>query len=267
MSEGLILQAWHLPRALDSTKARRIVTIVATLDGDASFRKILREAARANIIRDNKTLRRYLDLLVAGNILRVRTRDVGSVQLQQLYSVTSKRPKVMVGLAILRRRGLNWDVPAADMQPVLTDFDGLTRAQISDSRLMACLEDCLIHEFQSDARRNTGTVSFVVAMISTRKLDLPYLLRRADEMRVGRALRLLLNRILETVSSRETEAAASVFMAVRTQFLKIARQYAQSGFWKLVDEKGVGAAGIGIVRSLTTLEVIMAAGKQLGVTG
>jgi len=56
-------------------------------------------------------------------------------------------------------------------------------------------------------------------------------------------------------------------LAVRARFLKIARQYSQSGFWKLVDERGVGNLGIGMVRNLTEHDIIMAAGKQLGVTG
>jgi len=256
-----------MPSTFDAGKARELARIVGTLGGAASFRNILREAARKNVLRDNKTQRRYLDLLVAGNVLKVRTRDVGSVHLQQLYSVKSKKPEVMAGLGVLRRYGLSWDVPETETRKVSTDFDGLARSKILDSGLMASLEDCLIHEVHVDARRNTGTISFVIAILSTRRLDLPYLVRRADEMHVGKALRLLLNRILETVSSSETEVAASVFMAVRAQFLKIARQYAQSGFWKLVDEKGVGNLGVRMVRNLTEHDVILPAGKQLGVAG
>lgn len=86
-------------------------------------------------------------------------------------------------------------------------------------------------------------------------------------MHVGRPIRLLFNRILQIVSARQTESPASVFFAVRARFLKIARQYSQSGFWKLIDEKGVGSLGIEIVRNLTEHDVIMAAGKQLGVAG
>jgi len=256
-----------LPRLLDATKARGLTKIVRRLGGAASFRNILREAARGSVIRDNETLRLYLDLLVAGNVLRVRTRDVGSVRLQQLYSVHSIKPEVSVGLAALRRHGLNWEVPETETRIVSTDFEGLARSRFLDSTLMASLEDCLIHELHVDARRNTGTVSFIIAILSSERLDLPYLLRRADEMRVGQAVRLLLRRILEIVSSRETEVSASIFLAVRTQFLKIARQYAQRGFWKLVDERGVGNLGVRMVRSLTEHDVMLAAGKQLGVTG
>jgi len=153
------------------------------------------------------------------------------------------------------------------LRRVMTDFDGLVRSRALDSALMASIEDCLIREFHRDIGRKSGTISFVIAIISTRILDLPYLLRRADEMRLGISLRLLFKRILEVVSSRETEVAASVFMAVREHFLKIARQYSQSGLWKLIDEKGVGNFGFRTVSSLSEHEIIMAAGKQLGVTG
>lgn len=256
-----------MPRSLNGGKARQLTNIVRRLGSAASFRNILREAARASVIRDNETLRLYLDLLVAGNVLRVRTRDVGSVRLQQLYKVNSLKPEVSVGLAVLRRHALNWEVPETEIRAVSTDFEGLVRSEFLDSRLMASLEDCLVYELHADARSNTGTISFVTAIVSTKRLDLPYLLRRADEMHVGQALRLLLQRVLEVVSSGETEVAASVFLSVRTQFLKIARQYAQRGFWKLVEEKGVGNLGVRMVRNLTEHDVIMVAGKQLGVTG
>ena len=256
-----------MPSTLNPKKAEELTRIVEALRRAASFRNIMREAARARVIKENKTLRRYLDLLVSGKVLKMRTRDVGSVNPQQLYTVRSRKPEIWVGLGVLRRHGLNWEVPETELHPISTDFDGLVRSRIIDTKPMASLEDCLIHELYMDANARTGGVSFVIAMISTRALDLPYLLRRADEKRVGETLRFLLNRVLRIVSSRETDVAASVFMAVREQFLKSARRYTQTGFWKLVDEKGVGDLGLQIVVSLADYEVVMSAGKQLGATG
>jgi hypothetical protein len=133
---------------------------------------------------------------------------------------------------------------------------------------MASLEDCVVDEVYRDAKKKTGTTHFVVAMISTRRLDLPYLLKRADEKHVGRAFRLLFKRILEAASSNETELGASLFLAVRARFLRITRQYAQSGSWKFIeDEKGIGADGVGIINGLDESDLVLAAGKQLGVTG
>ncbi len=256
-----------MARPLDASKARELVGIVQALGAVASFRNIMREAARRGVLARHETLRRYLDLLVSGRVLKVRTRDVGSVNLQQLYTIDSKTPKVLVGPEALRLHGLNWDVPEKEPRLVSTDFEGLAGSKMIDTTIVASLEDCLVHELSEDSRKDTGAIQFVIAMISTRRLDLPYLLRRADEMRVGRSMRMLFERVLEITSSTKTEIQASVFMAVRSQFLKIARQYSQAGFWKLVDERGVGELGLQIVKDLTEYEVIMTAGKQLGVTG
>ena len=256
-----------MARALDAEKARKLVSIVRRLGGKASFGNIMIEAAYQGVLRRHETLRRYLDLLVKSEVLSVQLRDVGSVNLQQLYRVRSKRPKITVGLAVLRWHGLNWDVPETEMRKVSTDFEGLVRSAVFENLLMASLEDSLVHETYMDAKKGTGAASFVVAMLTTRKLDMPYILRRADEMHVGRALRLMFSRIMETASSRETEVSASVFFPVRSHFLNIARQYAQSGFWKLLDSKGAGELGLRIVESLTDYDIVMTAGKQLGVTG
>jgi hypothetical protein len=256
-----------VPRTLEAWKARMLVSVVHAIKSSASFRGILLEASRRGILKDHKTLRRYLDLLVESEVLAVELRDVGSVRLQQLYTVRSNRPKITVGLAVLRWHGLNWDVPETEMRKVFTDYEGLVRSALFENALMASLEDSLVHETYMDAKKRTGAVSFVVAMLTTRKLDVPYMLTRADEMRVGKALRRMFRRILETTSSRETEVSASVFFPVRSRFLNIARQYAQSGFWKILESKGVGELGLHIVESLTDYDIIMTAGKQLGVTG
>jgi hypothetical protein len=256
-----------MPTALSATRAKELTRLVQDLGGSASFRNILREAARAGILRKHETLRRYLDLLVAGRVLKMYTRDVGSVYPQQLYRVLSKKPKVLVGLAVLRVYGLSWSVPDSVNRVVSTDFEGLVRSKTFDAALVASLEDCLIHELSLALREKEIGISLPVAMISTTGLDLPYLLRRADEMRVGRTVRLLLNRLLEIVSKAETEIDAYIFMAVRAQFLRMVRKYTRSGHWRLVDESGVGAAGIDIIKNLTEHDLVLAAGKQLGVTG
>ena len=256
-----------MPRSLSSAKARELADIVRRLGSAASFRTILRDAAFAGVVVEHKTLRRYLDLMLAGNLLKVKARNVGSVLPQQIYSVNSSEPQVRVGLAVLREYGLNWDIPSSSLRTVSTDFEGLVRSKIADSVLVASLEDCLVHVLHEDATKSTGNTIFVSVMLSTARVHLPYLLRRADEMRLGRVVRLLCRRILESVSSKKTNAPASVFLAVRARFLKIVRQYTQTGFWKLVEKQGVGELGLEIVRNLTDDEIIMVAGKQLGVTG
>ena len=261
-------QALLVPRSLDPVKAEQVTKAVERLRKSASFRSVWKEVARTGVLTHHRTLRTYLDLLVRSGVLKVRTRDVRSVYPQQIYFVKSKRPKIWVGLGVLQKHGLNWDVPETDVRVIPTDFGGLVRSTLFDQSLMASLEDCLVDEVYRDAKKKTGTTYFVVAMIFTRRLDLPYLLKRADEKHVGRAFRLLFKRILETASSNETELDASLFFAVRARFLRITRQYVQSGFWKFIeDEKGIGADGVEIINGLDESDLVLAAGKQLGASG
>ena len=265
---GFILQALLVPKSLDDVKARELVGAIEKLGDASSFRNLLKETARKGIIRDNKTLRVYLDLLVSGKVLEVHTRDVGSVYRQEIYFVKADRPKVWVGLGILQRYGLNWDVPTTDIRSVPTDFEGLVRSKSFEAGRMASLEDCLTDEVYTDAKKKVGTISLVAAMITTKRVDLPYLLRHADQIHVGKAVRILFRRILEIMSSNRTELDATSFLAVRSTFLKIARQYALTGFWKIVEsEEGTGNLGLSIVKALGEYEIVVPAAKQLGVAG
>ena len=257
-----------MPKNLDGLKARELVKTVQKLKGGCSFRNLLRETARKGTIKDNKTLRAYLDLLVQGDLLGVHSRDVGSVYRQQIYFAKVDTPKVWVGLAVLQRYGLNWDTSVADRRLVSTDFDGLVRSRNFQAGRMASLEDCLVDEMCTDATKNTGTISLVAAMMATKRVDLPYLLRRADQRHVGKATRILLRRIMEIASSNRTDLDAASFFAVRDNFLKIAREYSLTGFWKIVDSQvGTGNWGVSAVRGLSEYDIVIPAAKQLGVVG
>ena len=256
-----------MPRSLDGLRARGLVKIVESLKGGCSFRNLLREAASEGVIKDNKTLRIYLDLLVAGNVLGVHSRDVGSVYRQQIYFLKTHTPKVWVGLDVLGRYGLNWDTLTTDRRLIPTDFDGLVRSRNFEGGRMASLEDCLVNEVCTDTKKNTGSTVLVAAMIATRKVDLPYLLRRADQKHVGKAMRILFTRIMEIASSNRTDLDAASFLAVRDVFLKIARQYSITGFWKMVDQVGKGNLGVSVLRALGEYDIVIPAAKQLGVVG
>jgi len=256
-----------MPRALDPAKAEKVTKVVRRLGKGASFRNVWTEVAREGIIKHHRTLRAYLDLLTRCGVLTVRKHDVGSVYAQEIYLLKSQRPKIWVGLSILQTHGLSWDVPETDKRVISTDFSGLVRSKLYDHSLMASLEDCLVNEVYMDAKNKTGTVTFVGAIISTRRVDLAYLLKRADEKRLGRAFRLLFKRMLEIVSSNITDLDAPTFLAVRDRYLMIVRQYVQSGVWNLVEENAAGAIGLNIVQNLRESDLILAAAKQLGMIG
>lgn len=254
-------------RSLRAETARIIVDKARELGDQASFGRVMLELASSGDVRWHRTLRRYLDLLVLGGVLARRERDVGSVNPQQLYRVVSERPKVLVGPAILAFHGLNWDVPVGEVREVSTDFEGLVRSQPFDSKLAASLEDCLVHELRRDAENGTGGVELVVALLSTRRLDVPYMLRRADELLVGKAVRRLFEDLIRVASTYRTEEDARIFLTVRERFLGIVRQYARMGFLRLMETQGKGDFGLDLVKGLTGGQVIRLAGKQLGEIG
>lgn len=251
--------------------ASQIVRFVGKLRGQASFGRILVEANRQGVIAWHRTLRRYLDLLVQARVLKVRERDVGSVNLQQLYTLSDSSPRLWTGLAALRLHGLNWEVSDKELYQVNTDLEATVRAKafsiMGKEKLVAGLEDTLVHELERDAVEQKGVTELVAAMLATRTVDLPYLLRRADAHRMGQTVRRLIQKIAETFTSLPGDAEGRVYLEARTRFLKILREYNSRGVFKLVETRGVGRRGLALVENLSPDQIVSIAGKQLGVQG
>lgn len=251
--------------------ALRIFRIVGRLKGRASFGNILLEANRQGVLSWHRTLRRYLDLLVQARVLKVRERDVGSVNLQQLYTLADSNPHLWTGLAALRLHGLNWEVSDKELYQVDTDLEATVRAKAftitGKEKLVAGLEDTLVHELERDAVEQTGVTELVAAMLATGTVDLPYLLRRADSHQMGQTVRRLIQKIAETFTSLPGDAEGRVYLEARTRFLKILRGYNSRGVFKLVETRGLGRRGLALVESLSPDQIVSAAGKHLGVQG
>jgi hypothetical protein len=251
--------------------AETIVDVVENAVPPASFRKILLECRRRGAAKWDRTLRKYLDLLVQGEILRKDTRDVGSVFPMELYYVKSTRARIQIGLSVLIHHGLNWEIEKPDIVSVYSDISALVRAKsvrLSSKMILAgCLEDCLAYELKRDARAKRGTSELLVPILATRPLDLPYLFDRADRIGVGRTFRVLFRRISKTFFSPGSISDGRAFLATRGTFLRIMRQYSTSGGIKLLDEKGKGSDGIGNVSGLSESVIVNLAAKQLGVIG
>ncbi len=256
---------------LREATAQEIITIIDSQGSQASFSTILVEAQRRGALAWHRTLRRYLDLLVQGGVLTETKRDVGSVNLQQLYSITRQKPTVYAGLKVLELYGLNWDTPLRSLYPVRTDVVGLLRSKsvtLSGRQVLAASkEDSLAHEVRRDADKTAGTLELVSALAATQTLDLPYLLRRSDELEIGRTVRLLFQKLIQTFSGIFLDADGKIFLATRERFLQILRQYSKQKALTLLETPGRGAYGIKIVESLTAEHILNAAGKQLGITG
>jgi len=256
---------------LRKTIAEEIINIIRSQGGQATFGTILVEAQRRETLAWHRTLRRYLDLLVQGGVLTEKKRDVGSVNPQQLYSPTEKKPTVFSGPKILELYGLNWDTPLRTLYPVSTDIAGLLRSRplvlSGRPRLAASMEDSLAHEVRRDVDKTTGTLELVTALAATRTLDLPYLIRRSDELEIGRIVRLLFQKLIQTFTGIPEDADGKILLAARERFLQILRQYSKQKTLNLLETPARGARGIKTVESLTPAHILNATGKQLGITG
>jgi hypothetical protein len=251
--------------------AEQLLRIVGKLKGEASFRNILREASSQGVLAWNMTLRRYLDLLVQAQVLKVSEHDVGSVHPRQLYTKSSTKPVLWTGLTALKLHGLNWDIPDTQLTRTETDLEAVARAKIhalnGKPKLVASLEDALVHEVESDATRQTGAIELAAAILATRTVDLPYMLRRADSQNLGQTVRRLFKKITETFTSLPGDVDGRAFLETRTCFLKILRGYNSRGHVKLVEARGRGQLGLDIVEGLRPEQIVSVAAKQLGVSG
>lgn len=258
-------------KSLRQETAETIVEVVENAGPRASFSKILLECRRRGAAKWHRTLRKYLDLLVQGEILRKNTRDVGSVFPMELYYVKSTRARIQIGLSVLIYHGLNWEIEKPDIVSVHSDISALVRAKsvrLSSKMILAgCLEDCLAYELKRDAHAKRGTSELLVPILATRPLDLSYVFDRADRIGVGRTVRVLFRRISKAFFSPSSISDGRAFLATRGTFLRIMRQYSRSGEIKLLDEKGKGSDGIDNVSGLSESVIVNLAAKQLGVIG
>ena len=263
-----------MPPRLNENTAKQIVQIVKRLGRRASFGNILLEARTESVLSWDRTLRRYLDLLILGGVLSLKEKDVGSVYPQQLYTVQATAPHAYAGLSALRHHGLNMDVSDRNLDLTETDFSGLMRSRVEivgkDRKLLIVgLEDALIHEFLRDVQHGSGTAELVAAMLVYRPADIPYLLHRADVIGIGQTIRLMINRLIEifTIQKPSPGMDGRIFLFARERFLKTLRMYSSKGVLRLLDERGKGKLGIELVNELQPEQIVAVVGKQLGVAG
>jgi hypothetical protein len=255
---------------LRENTAAGLAQIVRGSGRPISFSQILVQASLEGVLSWHRTLRRYLDLLVQGEVLNVREKDVGSVNLQQLYTFRQSKARLWTGLEALAVHGLNWDVPSNSLYPVLVDLAALVRSTLSrnggKARLITGLEDALAYELKRDIAQETGNIELVAALLATRPVDLAYLLRRSDIIGIGGLTRRLVEKIGDTYASIPVDVDGRVFLQTRERFRKIQHLYATRGSISLLKSPR-GVQGTRLVDKLSAATIVAAAGKQLGVTG
>jgi len=260
-----------LVRPRNPTVAAQILKIVGDLGDRVSFRAVWLEARKRGILSRDRAVRSYLDLLLAAGSLSVKCVRTKAPYPKEVYRVTGRKPVVFAGLQCLQHHGLTWESKGNDLQPIASDLEGVMRGhifQLGARRIvMAGLEDCLIHELGEDAKKGTGYTELVAAMLATKSVDLPYMLRRADQRGLGKTVRFLLKRLEGLFASKPDVEDLVTFVSVRERFLRIMRNYASHGVDELIEEDGRGTLGLKIVRSLSDDDILAAAGKQSGARG
>jgi len=258
-------------RHLNPNLAAQILKIVDDLGARVSFRAVWLEARKRGVLSRDRSVRGYLDLLLAAGLLSVKRVRIKAPYPREVYKVTGRKPVVFAGLRCLQEYGLTWEEKASDLLPTASDLEGVVRGHVRQlgkrTVVMASLEDCLIYELEHDAARGTGHAELVAAMLATRSVDLPYLLRRANQRGLGKAVRLLLKRLERFIGSMPMVEDLITFMSVREKFLRIMRNYASHGVDQLLEEEGRGTLALQLVKSLSDDDILAAAGKQLGVRG
>jgi hypothetical protein len=258
-------------RPLSPSIAAQILRIVGDLGAKVSFRAIWLEARKRGVLSRDRSVRNYLDLLLAAGLLSVKRVRIKAPHPKEVYKVTGRKPVVFAGLQCLQYYGLMWESEGSGLLPMASDLEGVVRGRLFQQGarmiVMASLEDCLIYELGQDVRGKTGHIELVAAMLTTRSVDLPYLLRRADQQGLGKTIRFLLKRLERLFGSRPEVEDLITFLSVREKFLRIMRNYASHGVHKLIEEVGRGTLGLQLARSLSDDDILAAAGKQLGARG
>jgi len=259
-------------RNLREEVAKAVADTVNRLEPNASFRKVLNESRRLGVVKWDRTLRKYLDLMLLGGVLERHRKDVGSVYPMELYKVKSTQPCIRVGLSVLTFHGLNWEIEKPDVIKVRSDFEAMVHARpirLNSRMILAgCLEDCIAYELKLDAQAKRGTLELLVGLIGSKRVELPYLFERADRIGVGRTMRALFGRIVAVFSSSKPAAEdGRGFLIARETFLKLVRQYSSLGLGEILSQRGKGSAGLNLVHGLLDTTIVTVTAKQLGAMG
>ncbi|MDE1858208.1 MAG: hypothetical protein KGI26_03965 [Thaumarchaeota archaeon] len=147
-----------------------------------SFNDILGHLRADRTIANHRSLRSYLDLLVAAGSVRVRIEPSRSnVRPRQVYALTSKGPFAQAGEGAVSRLGVAWDLGSEELVRVKLDLEGVARGTLDAGVLYCSAEDALVDALAgargADAKALSLTYSAALAV--SNRLDEEYLLRRA----------------------------------------------------------------------------------------
>ena len=163
--------------------------------GRPSFNELLGRLRSEGVVSNHRSLRTYLDLLVASKSVRMRSEPSSpNVRRRQVYAATGRGPFVQVGEGAMRFHGLRWDTGSDSLREVKLDLEGVARGTLDSGVLYGSVEDTVVDALGS-ARGTEGKAlarTYSAALLVSARLDEGYLLRRAEAGKVQEEARELL---------------------------------------------------------------------------
>lgn len=154
-----------------------------------SFNELLATMKSRGALSNHRSLRAYLDLLVASKAVSVTKVPAKSpnVRMKEVYEPAGREPAVVTGWEAMDEYGIGWEVPQEERRTAHTDLEGAGRAVLRSGVLYASLEDLVV-----DTLRRAGgkeekalALTYTAALMATDPLDEAYLVRRAREAGVS----------------------------------------------------------------------------------
>lgn len=179
---------------------RNVVEAVNRLTGqEPTFGDILGRLKSGGTLSNHRSLRKYLDLLVAARVLRLESRPAASpnVRPRQVYSLTGRGPYVKVGEGAMSFHGLNWETDPPALSDSEVDLEGVARATLESGTLYGSLEDTVVDALAraKGAEAEAVAATYSAALLATKRFDEGYLMRRARVRGVEEVAKELLDEI------------------------------------------------------------------------
>ena len=147
-----------------------------------TFNDLLAHLATEGTIANHRSLRAYLDLLIAAGAVRVRSEaSRPNVRPRQVYALTRRGPFVQAGERGIAYHGLAWEVGDEGAAGVKLDLEGVARGTLDSGVLYASVEDTVVDALAAGrgGEAKAASLTYSAALLVWSRLDLRYLLRRA----------------------------------------------------------------------------------------
>ncbi len=235
---------------------------------EPSFNEILSKLSVGRVLVFHRSLRKYLDLLVAAKLLSLKYEKASqpNIRAKQVYHPADSKASMEAGEKSLLFHGLNWDLPSPRSVIVKMDLQALARAKVSGKKVYASLEDSIVQSLKVLRKRYPHTVSellfFATALLATQKVDVDYLLYRAKQEGIEKEVIGIFKLIDETFTSRNPDVE-DIFT-----LYKLRERYSHQRRFlpKSIRERSIERESH-VKDLMTPNQVVEYAGKQLGLRG